>query len=81
MAKKIYQAEICGSQDSCTEFWEFVPLGSFHTTKEGAEKEIEELKGLKGRELERAIDKKFGIYLYYFADNEPHIEEYDLIED
>lgn len=80
MAKKIYRAEICGSQDSCTEFWEYFPLGDFHTTREGAEKEIEELKGLKGRELEKAVDKKFGAYAY-FADNKPHIEEYDLIED
>lgn len=77
---KIYRAEIWGSKDSCTEFWETIPLTDFHTTKEGVEKEIAHLRGLKGRDLEKAIEKEFDVYAY-FGKNEPVIEGYTVVED
>ena len=76
---KIYRAEICGSQDSCMEFWECLPITDFHTTREGVEKEIAHLKDLKGRDLENALEKMDVIA--YFGDNKPTIEEYDIVED
>ena len=76
---KIYRAEICGSQDSCTEFWECLPITDFHTTREGVEKEIAHLKDLKGCDLEKALEKMH--VFAYFGDNKPTIEEYDIVED
>ena len=77
---KIYRAEICGSQDSCTEFWEYIPLTDFHTTKEVVEKKIAHLKGMKGIDLERTIMREFDVNAY-FGNNVPIIEEYDVVED
>ena len=79
--KKIYRAEILGSNDCCTEFWEFIPLTDFYTSKERVEKEIEEFKELSGSKLENAIYNKFKVSCTTFGDNKPFIEEYDLIED
>ena len=76
---KIYRAEICGSQDSCAEFWEFIPITDFHTAKEGVEKEIEHLKGLEGYDLEKAL-ARMDVFAY-FGNNKPRIEEYDIVED
>lgn len=78
---KIYRAEICGSSDSCTEFWEFFPLTDFHTTREAVEKEIAHLKGLRGEVLEKEVDKMRDTCGAYFGNNAPFIEEYDLITD
>jgi len=82
---KIYRAEICGSNDSCTEFWEFLPITPFYTSKEAAERTIADMKGLKGRALEDAIAMNRSKYNEargaYFGDNQPKIEEYDVMED
>lgn len=77
----IYRAEIWCSFDSCTEFWESCPLGDFHTTREGAERDIEPLRGLKRDKLEKAMGLIKGFRTGWPGDNTPKVEVYDLIED
>lgn len=77
---KIYRAEICASFDSCTEFWEFIPVSDFHTNKEVVLNEIAKYSELKGDSLERALIND-GWDVGYISDHQIKIEEYDLIED
>lgn len=75
---KVYRAEICGSTDSCTEFWEYFPITELHTSKKMVERKIAHLKNLEGRDLENAISE-MGVNAY-FGTNKPFIEEYEVIE-
>ena len=75
---KVYRAEICGSTDSCTEFWEYFPITELHTSKKMVERKIAHLKNLEGKDLEKAISK-MGVNAY-FGTNKPVIEEYEVIE-
>ena len=77
---KIYRAEISTSFDSCTEFWESVPVSDFHTNKEVMLNEIAKYSGLKGDSLERAL-RKDGWDVGYISSHKIEIVEYDLIED
>ena len=74
IVKKIYRVEIFASFDSCTEFWEYTALGNFHTTREGAEKDLEQYKGLKGYELEKELNG-------YIGNNLPEIKVYEIEND
>lgn len=77
---KIYRAEISTSFDSCTEFWESVPVSDFHTNKEIVLNEIAKYSGLTGDYLERALIED-GLDVEYISNNQIEIVEYDLIED
>lgn len=77
---KIYRAEINTSFDSCSEFWEFVPVSDFHTDKEVVFNEIVKYSGLTGDSLERAL-RKDDWDVGYISDNQIKIVDYDLIED
>lgn len=80
MHMKIYRAEISTSFDSCTEFWESVPVSDFHTNKEIVLNEIAKYSGLTGDYLERALIED-GLDVEYISNNQIEIVEYDLIED
>lgn len=77
---KIYRAEISTSFDSCSEFWEYVPVSDFHTNKEVVLNEIAKYSGLIGDSLERALIKD-GLDIGYISNNSIEIVDYDLIED
>lgn len=77
---KIYRAEICTSFDSCSEFWESIPVSDFHTNKEVVLNEIAKYSGLTGDSLERALIKD-GWDVGYISNNFIEIVDYDLIED
>ena len=77
---KIYRAEISTSFDSCTEFWESMPVSDFHTSKEAVLNEIAKYSGLTGDSLERAL-RKDGWDVGYISNNYIEIVDYDLIED
>lgn len=77
---KIYRAEISTSFDSCSEFWEYIPVSDFHTNKEVVLNEIAKYSGLTGDSLERALIKD-GLDIGYISNNKIEIVDYDLIED
>lgn len=77
---KIYRAEISTSFDSCSEFWESIPVSDFHTNKEVVRNEIAKYSGLTGDSLERALIKD-GWDVGYISNNYIEIVDYDLIED
>ena len=77
---KIYRAEIITSFDSCSEFWESMPVSNFHTKKEVVSNEIAKYSGLKGASLEHALVND-GWEVGYISNNQIEIVEYDLIED
>ena len=77
---KIYRAEISTSFDCCTEFWEYVPVSDFHTSKEAVFNEIAKYSGLRCDSLERAI-RKDGWDVGYISNQQIAIVDYDLIED
>ena len=80
MCMKIYRAEICTSFDSCSEFWENMPVSDFHTNKEVVLNEIAKYSDLTGDSLERALIKD-GWDVGYISNNRIEIADYDLIED
>lgn len=68
----IYRIEILVSYDSCTEFWENVPLTDFYTSRAKAENELKRLRELPKNQLYRLSHGG------YFSSNIPVIEAYDL---
>ena len=80
MCMKIYRAEICTSFDSCSEFWECIPVSDFHTNKEVVLNEIAKYSGLTGDSLECAL-RKDGWDVGYISNNRIEIIDYDLIKD
>jgi hypothetical protein len=78
---KIYRAEISTSFDSCSEFWESMPVGDFHTSKEAVLNEIAKYSGLTGESLECALRKNGWDVGYISKYNRIEIVDYDLIED
>ena len=78
---KIYRAEITTSFDSCSEFWESVPVSDFHTNKEAVLNEIAKYSGLTGDSLECVLVKDGWNVGYISKYNRIEIVDYDLIED
>lgn len=78
---KIYRAEINTSFDSCSEFWELIPVSDFHTNKEVLLNEIAKYSGLTGESLEYALRKDGWDVGYISKYNRIEIVDYDLIED
>lgn len=74
MKRKIYRLEICASNDSCEEYWEFIPLSEFYNNREDVERIKKKYENLNSRELEKLAN------VLSVRSNKPQVIEYTLFE-